>query len=102
MVRWHLAMVMGNMAYRIERAGMCSRGLLALLDDASPFVRSWAISGLCQIARRHPSRSGSILDAIAPLTRDASIAVRHRASKAISILMDPRQPLPSSWVKRKG
>ncbi len=102
MVRWHLAMVLGNLANEKSNAATCARTLLALLEDPSPFVRSWAISGLCQVARIFPARSGRILAAIALRTADPSIAVRHRAAKALSVLSDPRRPLPSTWVKRRG
>ena len=102
MVRWHLAMVLGNLAYEHAHTATCASTLLALLEDASPFVRSWAVSGLCQVARQNPSRSDRLLPAIARLTDDPSIAVRHRAARAVAILTDPQQTLPRSWVKRKG
>jgi len=102
MVRWHLAMILGNLAADREHMPICTRGLLGLLRDHSPFVKSWAISGLCQIGRGFPARRARILSAIAPLANDPSIAVRHRAAMAVSLLMDPELGMPSSWVKRKG
>lgn len=101
MVRWHLAMILGSLAYERAHEATCIRGLLPLLRDLSPFVKSWAISGLCQIGRRSPARAEEILGAVSPLTRDPSIAVRHRAAKAITLLTDPRSKMPGSWVKRK-
>ncbi len=102
MVRWHLAMILGNLAYDRAHESICARGLLPLLQDASPFVRSWAISGLCQIGRRSPARAEDILGALSPLTRDPSIAVRHRAARAITLLTDPHSKMPASWIKRKA
>jgi HEAT repeat protein len=101
MVRWHLAMILGNLAYERAHQATCLRGLLPLLRDISPFVKSWAISGLCQIGRRSPARAEGILGAVSPLTRDSSIAVRHRATKAITLLTDPHSKMPGSWTKRK-
>jgi HEAT repeat protein len=100
MVRWHLAMLLGNLATEGASLGEIVDTLLALLADPSPFVKSWAISGLCQIGRRYPERQGKIMEELAPLGRDPSIAVRHRAEKAMRLLMDPRLELPASWVKR--
>jgi HEAT repeat protein len=102
MVRWHLAMVLANLAYEKSLAAECTQTMLALLEDGSPFVRSWAISGLCQVGRLYPARGARVLSAIARLKDDPSIAVRHRAAKAVSVLTDPRHPLPTTWVKRKG
>jgi hypothetical protein len=33
------------------------------------------------------------------LSRDNSIAVRHRVEKAIRLLLDERLPIPQGWVK---
>lgn len=101
MVRWHLAMILGNMAESGENVEPLARALLALLDDPSPFVKSWAVSGLCLIGRDSPSRRGRFLAAISRLRNDRSIAVRHRASRAIRLLTDESEPIPPSWVKRK-
>jgi HEAT repeat protein len=101
MVRWHLAMVFANLARSGEDPEPLAEALLGLLEDPSPFVKSWAVSGLCLIARDSPLRNERFLASISPLRNDRSIAVRHRAARAIRILMDEREPIPPSWIKRK-
>jgi HEAT repeat protein len=101
MVRWHLAMIFGNLAGSGDDPGLRTSTLLDLLRDRSPFVKSWAISGLCQIGREVPAERERILEAVTPLTRDRSIAVRNRASRAVRLLLEPKESLPASWVKRR-
>jgi HEAT repeat protein len=101
MVRWHLAMVFGNLGGSGQNIELSTRTLLALLGDRSPYVKSWAISGLCQIGRRIPAERARILVAVSPLAKDPSIAVRNRASRALRLLLDPREKLPVSWIKRR-
>jgi HEAT repeat protein len=101
MVRWHLAMVFGNLGGSGQSIHISTGTLLALLGDRSPFVKSWAISGLCQIGRRMPAERGRILTAISPLTKDPSIAVRNRASRALRLLLDSTERLPAGWVKQR-
>lgn len=99
MVRWHLAMVLGHLSVQPASIPQATSTLLALLEDASPFVRSWAITGLCLIAQNSPASATAITDAIAPLVSDSSAAVAKRAHTALRALTDPSFQLPSSWVK---
>jgi HEAT repeat protein len=73
--------------------------LLVLLKDGSPFVRSWAITSLCLIAKHSPSQVDSIVKRIALLTSDSSPAVAKRTRTALYVLSDPEVPLPKTWVK---
>jgi len=99
MVRWHLAMLLGNLAI----SGVDDRRILPvlvdLLDDRSSFVKSWAISSLCLAGRQDPESRTLALESIASLEQDASIAVRHRAEKAIGLLMNPGWEPPAGWNK---
>jgi len=99
MVRWHLAMLLGNVAAFEEYVQVIISTLLDLLQDDSAFVRSWAIASLCIVGRQYPRKSGYILKRIAPLQQDDSIAIRNRARRAVDLLMHDRLPLPVSWVK---
>jgi HEAT repeat protein len=99
MVRWHLAMVLGHMTTVMELIPAARQVLLRLLHDESPFVRSWAITGLAIIAMRRPHAGGAIARAIAPLTLDGSAAVAKRAQTAIRALTTPDGRLPRTWVK---
>lgn len=99
MVRWHLAMVLGHLSADPASVPKAMPTLLALLQDGSPFVRSWAITSLCLIAQEVPDSAATITDAIAPLLSDSSVAVAKRAQTALRALTDPSFQLPSSWIK---
>ena len=101
MVRWHLAMLLGNLGIAGFYDQRLTRTLVVLLDDRSNFVKSWAISSLCLFGRQVPENRALILESIAPLQQDASIAVRHRAHKAMELLMNLDQQPPPGWVKVK-
>lgn len=99
MVRWHLAMLLGHMVSVLDQPGGIPSLLLKMLDDRSVFVRSWVITSLCIVSRRFPGETGPIIEKIEPLTRDSSIAIRTRATKALDLLVDARRPFPSGWIK---
>lgn len=102
MVRWHLAMILGDLSLVPETQGLARRALLRLLRDPSPFVRSWAVTGLA-IGSRLSSRLGAAaIRAISPLTSDPSPAVAKRARTAVRALTDPSFRLPESWLKTKN
>jgi HEAT repeat protein len=98
MVRWHLAMIFGNLSLFPRETDRLVEALYALLGDESVFVRSWAIASLCLIGRDYPARRGEIIDSILPLVQDPSIAIRTRAKKALTVLEDG-SALPAGWQK---
>lgn len=99
MVRWHIAMIFGHLALYEEFVGQLTRALLDLLQDTSVFVRSWSIVSLCIIGRIYSNENRRIIEAIVPLERDNSVAIRSRVKKAIPILMNDRLPFPKGWIK---
>jgi HEAT repeat protein len=99
MVRWHLAMVLGHLSISSEIISRVKETLLSLLEDGSPFVRSWAIASLCIIAKNSPEHAASITRRIAHLTGDSSASVAKRAQIALRVLSNPDTPLPMTWVK---
>jgi hypothetical protein len=101
MVRWHLAMVLEHTCRSADAAEGVVQTLCTLLGDRSPFVRSWAVSGLAVLARRSLAALPSLVRAIAPLASDPSAAVAKRARTALQVLTDPEFPLPSSWEKSR-
>ncbi len=101
MVRWHLAMLLGNLGISGVDDQRISLVLIDLLDDRSSFVKSWAISSLCLVGRQVPESRALALESIASLQQDASIAVRHRALKAVDLLMNPHLEPPAGWSKLK-
>jgi len=101
MVRWHLAMLLGNLGISGVDDQRITRVLIGLMDDRSSFVKSWAISSLCLVGRQDPESRALALESIASLQQDASIAVRHRALKAVDLLMKPHLEPPAGWSKLK-
>lgn len=101
MVRFHLAMIFGNLAHDPGLADLLIPTLLDMLGDESVFVKSWCISSLTIWGRRQVQWKQPILDGLSPLSHDASIAVRHRTEKAIRLLLNDQLPVPAGWIKSK-
>jgi HEAT repeat protein len=99
MVRWHLAMVLGHVSMVVPELSKVKHMLLLLLKDESSFVRSWAITSLCIIAKNSPGHAVAISNSVARLLADPSTAVAKRARTALQILRNPAAPLPKTWVK---
>jgi len=99
MVRWHLAMVLGNLAVLQEQTDTIILSLFHLLGDKSVFVRSWTIASLCILGRIDQDKRAQIIRRIRTLQNDENIAIRARVSKAISLLENENAPIPSGWVK---
>jgi len=98
MVRWHLAMIFGNLPN--TQNSMLST-LLHMLNDRSVFVASWAIVSLAVLGRRHKSHRRRIAAKLRPFQKSNSIALRTKAAKALSTLNDEAVPLPPGWIKSK-
>ena len=99
MVRWHLAMLLTNLAVHEKCIDQVIDVLLTLLGDSSVFVATWAISGLCLLGRKCPQRTAEILEYLKPLRNYQGIALRSRAGKAVDLLENPYLKLPKSWIK---
>ena len=96
MVKWHLAMIFGNIASEEEIDDVVSV-LSQLLKDESVFVKSWSIVSLCIIGQQYKGNR-TIIDSIKVLQKDDSIAVRTKAKKALAVL-EHGEPLPAGWYK---
>ena len=101
MVRWHLVMLLTNLAITGENPNRVIDVLLDRLPDESAFVQSWAISGLGILGRQNPDRAAEIIRTLRPLRNVQGTAVRSRASKALKFLENPTLPIPAGWVKAK-
>ena len=101
MVRWHLAMIFGNMALLKEAADLATSTLMRVSDDDSVFVKSWAMVSLTIIGRRNESRRHQIIEKMRTLRDHKSIAIRTKARKALDILEYEDVPIPSGWFKSK-
>jgi hypothetical protein len=99
MVRWHLAMTLGNLALYEEDADAMFECLLDLIKDRRVFVISWAIVSLCIFGRLYPKTVRASLIVISPLQNDRSIAIRSKAGKAVNLLTHDKSPFPAGWIK---
>jgi len=99
MVRMHLAMIFGHMAIYADLVEELVAILLFMLDDKSVFAKSWAIVSLCILARKYPEEGDQILQRIAPLHADKSIAIRTKVRYAREVLTDTRKTFPKGWIK---
>ena len=99
MVRWHLVMLLTDLAEENNHDRIIDV-LLTCLEDDSAFVLSWAISGLCILGRRYPQRAAEILRSLRPLRNVSGMAIRTRAAKAVDRLENPMLPIPKGWAKR--
>jgi HEAT repeat protein len=101
MVRWHLVMLLTNLAINGSNNDLIIEILSDRLNDESAFVKSWAISGLCILGRRNPERTAEIIQSLRPMRNVQGTAVRSRASKAVELLENSYLPIPKGWVKAK-
>jgi HEAT repeat protein len=99
MVRWHAAMILTNLLTLEQNPDKVAATLTVLLLDPNAFVKSWAITGLCLLGRKYPKKRKRIMASLSALQGDASIAVRHRATKALQLLTNDQLPLPAGWNK---
>jgi HEAT repeat protein len=99
MVKWHLAMILGNMTFPQKELDVIISTLIHLLEDDSVFVKSWSIVSLSLIGRKNKEFCKQIIDKMKSLQDDESIAVRTKASKAVDILKNENKPIPDGWSK---
>jgi HEAT repeat protein len=95
MVRWHIAMIFGNLQLPAESVDDVIPVLFRMLEDSSVFVKSWALVSLTVLGRQHGSMRKVIADHIQPLLNDRSVAIRSKAIKAVKILENDGEPIPA-------
>ena len=100
-VRWHMAMTLGNLAGHMKDAQPAVESLLKGLKDTSPLVRSWSVYSLVAIGRKHLDFAPRILTALRAHENDRSPSVRSRVNRAITLLQFPDLPIPAVWIKKK-
>jgi HEAT repeat protein len=99
MVRFHLAMILGHLSMFDERKSEITDALLDLIQDKSVFTKSWAIVSLCIVGRQYPEKSEEILNRLAQLKNDRSVAIRAKIRYAIPLLTNSNQAFPVGWIK---
>lgn len=101
MVKWHLAMIFGNLALTEEEAKGVMPPLSTLLNDGSVFVKSWAIVSLTLIGKKYDSLRHDVHAKIAVLQDHPSKAIRTKVKKALEVLGKDGEPVPSNWIKAR-
>jgi HEAT repeat protein len=98
MVKWHIAMILGNIYSITTEPDLIITVLSALLKDDSIFVRSWTIVSLSLIGRKNIQQRDKIKGSIKALQKDKSIAIRTKVKKALDILESEDNPIPVGWL----
>lgn len=98
----HIAMIFGHLANDLSLAEENVAALLEMLGKEKVFIRAWVISSLCIYARMYPDFRDRIVESIAPLREDPSIALRTRVRYAMGVLTDDTALFPKGWVKAEG
>jgi HEAT repeat protein len=101
MVRWHIAMIFGDLPNSDERLEPSLDTLYHLLADPSVFVKSWAIVSLAILGRKNPARRGEICQRLIALSTEKSKAIQNKVRKSLAILTDDRVTIPPGWIKTK-
>ena len=99
MVKMHIAMLFGHLAMYAEHVGAIMHALQGMLDDQSVFAKSWAIASLCILGRKYPQERDCIVERIAQLQGDESVAIRTRVRNALIVLTDETAAFPKGWIK---
>jgi HEAT repeat protein len=100
MVKFHIAMIFGNLKTSGEMFDQITSALFHLLQDESVFVKSWVIVSLCIISRRNKKIQEKTIEEIRHFQNHKSIAIRSKVAKALKIL-ENNEPIPPNWLKAK-
>ena len=101
MVKWHLAMIFGNLTVSDDTIDVIISTLFRMLKDKSAFVKGWSIVSLTILGRKKRAWRGRIIGKIKPLQDDESIAVRSKVMKAVTVLENDNEPIPTGWAKAR-
>ena len=101
MVKWHLAMIFGNLTISDDTIDVIISTLFRMLKDRSAFVKGWSIVSLTILGRKNRTSRGRIIGKIKPLQDDDSIAIRSKVMKAVKVLENDNEPIPAGWAKAR-
>ena len=98
MVKWHIAMLLGNLS-TTQEAGEKVLSTLFKLAEASEgiFTRSWSIVSLCIIGKKYPSLRHQILNEVGKY-KDEKLSIKVKIRKTITCL-ESNEPIPKGWLK---
>jgi HEAT repeat protein len=99
MVRWHLAMIFGNLRLREKENDTIIETLFTLLGDESDFVKCWAIASLAIIGERVKKKRNAIVKELKRIRKGQSRAVMTRVNKALKVCENEDEKVPKGWMK---
>ena len=101
MVKWHIAMLLGNLSTTQEIGEKVLPVLFRLMQECEGvFVRSWSIVSLCVIGKKYPPLRKQITDEVSRYKDDKSLSIKVKIRKTMSCLNN-NQPIPVGWVKNQ-
>ena len=101
MVKWHIAMLLGNLSTTQEIGEKVLPVLFKLMQECEGvFVRSWSIVSLCVIGKRYPSLRKQIVGEITKYQVDSSLSIKVKIRKTIDCL-ENNHPIPKGWLKNQ-
>ncbi|MFN2190496.1 MAG: hypothetical protein ACK2T3_17160 [Candidatus Promineifilaceae bacterium] len=105
MVRWHIAMILGHLAFYEKLADESFEALEKILErekelrDNNIFTLSWTISSLTIFGRLYPELKTEAILAISELQWSDSKAILTRVRMALETLSNDSAPFPAGWSK---
>jgi hypothetical protein len=85
MVKWHIAMIFGNLTVTDAQQDMIYETLLRMLKDKSVFVRSWSIVSLTILGRKDTEKRPEMIRKLNLLQKNKSKAIQNKVKKALSV-----------------
>ncbi len=102
MVKWHIAMLLGNLATTQEVGGKVLPTLFRLMGESEGvFVRSWSIVSLCVIGKKYPPLRQQILNEVSRYREDKKASIKVKIKKTIACL-EKNEPIPKGWLKNQA
>ena len=83
-VRWHLAQMLPRLELTARQRGEAADILFGYLKDKSGIVRTFALQGLADLARRSPELLEAVLPELEAAVRSGTPAMRSRARKLLA------------------
>ena len=100
MVKWHVAMMLGNLATTRSIASTVLPVLLSMTtEEEGVFVRSWAIVSLARIGVSYPALRTAVTTRMRQLSKDKRLSISRKAVKTLDAL-EQGASLSVHWIKQ--
>jgi len=90
-LRWNLALMAGRLPLTVPEASRAAATLQSWLADSSSIVKTAALQGLADLARRDPSLLPAVLDLLRVQGRSGTAAMRARSRILLKQWERPRE-----------